>query len=204
VWLSAAEAPAEVEDADGEKAPVAAAAAAAAGAAEAAPAAAAGGAGAAALELPGANAGGVEAGAKAGEGLRGALTAVYKFTRPHTIRGTILASVMGVARVLSEVVSSGTFSAIAWAQLLPTAAAGMLALLLGNAFIVGINQIYDVDIDRVNKPFLPVAAAELSVRRAWILVAASAAAGPLIVSRLFSPLIFRLYSFGLVIGGLYR
>ena len=41
----------------------------------------------------------------------------------------------------------------------------MLALLLGNAFIVGINQIYDVDIDRVNKPFLPVAAAELSVRR---------------------------------------
>jgi homogentisate solanesyltransferase len=61
-----------------------------------------------------------------------------------------------------------------------------------------------VDIDRVNKPFLPVAAAELSVRRAWILVAASAAAGPLIVSRLFSPLIFRLYSFGLVIGGLYR
>ena len=33
----------------------------------------------------------------------------------------------------------------------------MLALLLGNAFIVGINQIYDVDIDRVNKPFLPVA-----------------------------------------------
>lgn len=26
---------------------------------------------------------------------------------------------------------------------------GLLALLLGNAFIVGINQIYDVDIDKV-------------------------------------------------------
>jgi hypothetical protein len=35
---------------------------------------------------------------------------------------------------------------------------GLLALLCGNGYIVGINQIYDVDIDAVNKPFLPVAA----------------------------------------------
>ena len=154
--------------------------------------------------MPSSNAGGVEAGAVAGEGLKGALTAIYKFTRPHTIRGTILASVMGVARVLSEVVTDGTFSAIAWANLLPTAACGMLALLLGNAFIVGINQIYDVDIDRVNKPFLPVAAAELSVKRAWLIVAGSLVGGHLIVQRLFSPLIFKLYAFGAFIGGLYR
>jgi 4-hydroxybenzoate polyprenyltransferase len=37
---------------------------------------------------------------------------------------------------------------------------GLLALLCGNGYIVGINQIYDVDIDAVNKPFLPVAAGE--------------------------------------------
>ena len=42
--------------------------------------------------------------------------------------------------------------------LLPRAALGVLALLCGNGFIVGINQVYDVDIDAVNKPFLPVAA----------------------------------------------
>jgi homogentisate solanesyltransferase len=41
--------------------------------------------------------------------------------------------------------------------LLPRALLGLLALLCGNGFIVGINQIYDVDIDVVNKPFLPVA-----------------------------------------------
>lgn len=46
---------------------------------------------------------------------------------------------------------------IDWA-LLPRAALGVLALLCGNGFIVGINQIYDVDVDTVNKPFLPVAA----------------------------------------------
>lgn len=42
--------------------------------------------------------------------------------------------------------------------LLPRALLGVLALLCGNGYIVGINQIYDVDIDTVNKPFLPIAA----------------------------------------------
>lgn len=35
-------------------------------------------------------------------GLRDALGAFYRFTRPHTIRGTILASAMGVLRCLIE------------------------------------------------------------------------------------------------------
>ena len=43
-------------------------------------------------------------------------------------------------------------------NLLPRALLGVLALLCGNGYIVGINQIYDVDIDTINKPFLPVAA----------------------------------------------
>lgn len=34
----------------------------------------------------------------------------------------------------------------------------MLALICGNGYIVGINQIIDEDIDKVNKPFLPIAA----------------------------------------------
>ena len=45
--------------------------------------------------------------------------------------------------------------------LLPRAILGVLALLCGNGYIVGINQIFDVDIDTVNKPFLPVAAGEV-------------------------------------------
>ncbi len=44
--------------------------------------------------------------------------------------------------------------------LLPRAMLGVLALLAGNGYIVGINQVYDVNIDKVNKPFLPVAAGE--------------------------------------------
>ena len=45
--------------------------------------------------------------------------------------------------------------------LLPRALLGVLALVCGNGYIVGINQIYDVEVDKVNKPFLPVAAGAL-------------------------------------------
>ena len=61
------------------------------------------------------------------------------------------------------------------------AALGVLALLLGNLFIVGINQIYDVKIDVINKPFLPIAAGRISPRAAWWLVACSGLTGLAIV-----------------------
>lgn len=35
-------------------------------------------------------------------------------------------------------------------DLVPSAMLGLVALLLGNAFIVGINQIYDVKIDKAS------------------------------------------------------
>lgn len=72
-----------------------------------------------------------------------------------THRGTIL----GTSAVVSKVLLTNSH-AIDWA-LLPRALMGLLALLCGNGYIVGINQIYDVDIDAVNKPFLPVAAGGL-------------------------------------------
>jgi len=54
---------------------------------------------------------------------------------------------------------------IDWA-LLPRAALGVLALLCGNGYIVGINQIYDEDIDKVNKPFLPIASGQQRIAAA--------------------------------------
>lgn len=125
------------------------------------------------------------------------LTSLYKFSRPHTIRGTILGSIAGCARALVESPVS-----INWA-LLPRAAMGLLALLCGNAFIVGINQIYDVRIDQINKPFLPLAAGTMSTRAAWLVVIATGVIGLSLVKRFFSSLIFGLYSFGMLIGSLY-
>jgi len=129
------------------------------------------------------------------------IRALYKFTRPHTIRGTILASIAGTIRALVD--TPGSITNVAWGTMLPRAFIGMIALLLGNAFIVGINQIYDESIDKMNKPFLPVASGEMSKRFAWIAVVTSAIAGPLLVKQFFPLLLFKLYSFGLFLGLIY-
>ena len=111
--------------------------------------------------------------------LKARLRALYKFTRPHTIRGTILASIAGTIRALVD--TPGALASANSGALLPRALIGMVALLLGNAFIVGINQIYDEKIDKMNKPFLPVASGEMSKKFAWATVLSAGIAGPLIV-----------------------
>jgi homogentisate solanesyltransferase len=126
---------------------------------------------------------------------------VYKFTRPHTIRGTVLASVAGTIRALLD--TPGALASVQWGAMLPRAFIGMVALLLGNAFIVGINQIFDKDIDVMNKPFLPVASGEMSTRFAWVAVLASATIGPAIVYNFFPPILFYLYALGMVLGTAY-
>lgn len=123
--------------------------------------------------------------------------AFWKFLRPHTIRGTLLGTVALVSRALLE-----NPAAIEW-SLVPKALRGLLALLCGNGYIVGINQIYDTDIDKVNKPFLPVAAGELSQGAAWVLCGLLSALGLIIVSTHFGRLITFLYSFGLLLGTVY-
>lgn len=128
---------------------------------------------------------------------RGLGYALYKFTRPHTIRGTILGSISGCTRAILESPSAIDL------RLVPRATLGMLALLFGNAFIVGINQIYDVRLDKINKPFLPLANNEMSMRIAWFVIVISAILGLFIVRRHFSPLIFGLYAFGMSFGALY-
>lgn len=127
----------------------------------------------------------------------GPLRAFWKFLRPHTIRGTILGSSAMVARAVMENGQPPDWS------LLPLAACGVLALLCGNGYIVGINQIYDVDIDVVNKPFLPIAAKELSIGKAWVLIGVMAILGTFLAARLFGPLIGSLYAFGLFLGTIY-
>ncbi|KAG2492443.1 hypothetical protein HYH03_009386 [Edaphochlamys debaryana] len=123
--------------------------------------------------------------------------AFWKFLRPHTIRGTILGTTAVTAKALIE---NPQF--IDWG-LLPRALLGLVALLCGNGYIVGINQIYDVDIDVVNKPFLPVASGELSAPVAWGLCLALATTGLAVVATNFGSVITSLYAFGLFLGTVY-
>ncbi|CAJ1967367.1 unnamed protein product [Sphenostylis stenocarpa] len=123
--------------------------------------------------------------------------ACWRFLRPHTIRGTALGSFALVARALIE-----NTNLIKW-SLLFKAFSGLFALICGNGYIVGINQIYDISIDKINKPYLPIAAGDLSVQSAWFLVIFFAVAGLLIVGFNFGPFILSLYTLGLFLGTIY-
>ncbi|XP_049396097.1 homogentisate solanesyltransferase, chloroplastic [Solanum stenotomum] len=123
--------------------------------------------------------------------------AFWRFLRPHTIRGTALGSASLVTRALIE-----NPNLIRWSLVLK-AFSGLIALICGNGYIVGINQIYDIGIDKVNKPYLPIAAGDLSVQSAWILVLLFAVAGLLIVGLNFGPFITSLYCLGLFLGTIY-
>jgi homogentisate phytyltransferase/homogentisate geranylgeranyltransferase len=95
-----------------------------------------------------------------------ALVLLWRFGRPHTLIGTTL-SVLGVyVLVALDVAEVGDRPG----DLLCT----LLAALSVNVFITGINQLEDVEIDRINKPFLPIAAGDLSPRAGrWIVVASA-------------------------------
>lgn len=56
---------------------------------------------------------------------------------------------------------------------------------------------------RVNKPYLPIAAGDLSVQSAWVLVLFFAVAGLVIVGSNFGPFITSLYCLGLFLGTIY-
>lgn len=93
------------------------------------------------------------------------LYAFWKFSRPHTIIGTTC-SVLG----LYVITRSGSgIEMLTTDTLLPT----LLACLCGNVYIVGLNQIEDVAIDRINKPHLPLASGEFSRWQGTAIVAAT-------------------------------
>jgi homogentisate phytyltransferase/homogentisate geranylgeranyltransferase len=90
------------------------------------------------------------------------LAVLWRFARPHTIIGTAL-SVIGLYLIA---VAEDTAPHVG--DLLATLIAGLTV----NVAIVGVNQLTDVDIDRINKPWLPIAAGELSPGAARAIVAA--------------------------------
>ncbi|MEA5468307.1 UbiA family prenyltransferase, partial [Spirulina sp. 06S082] len=89
----------------------------------------------------------------------------WQFSRPHTIIGTSL-SVFALYSIAVAIardawgITSLLDLAIAW-----------VACLCGNIYIVGLNQLEDIAIDRINKPHLPLASGEFSRNQGqWIVV----------------------------------
>jgi homogentisate phytyltransferase/homogentisate geranylgeranyltransferase len=93
------------------------------------------------------------------------LYSLWKFSRPHTIIGTSL-SVLALY-LIALATTKSQVTAANLEQLL----GAWLACLFGNIYIVGLNQLEDIEIDRINKPNLPLAAGEFSKRQGQQIVA---------------------------------
>ncbi|MEM6754143.1 MAG: homogentisate phytyltransferase, partial [Cyanobacteria bacterium P01_C01_bin.38] len=87
------------------------------------------------------------------------LYAFWKFSRPHTIYGTSL-SVLGLSLV-SVALTNNDFP-FPNSYFLLSVIGAWIACLSGNVYIVGLNQLQDVEIDKINKPHLPVASGEFT------------------------------------------
>eukprot|EP00803_Ostreobium_quekettii_P000640 evm.model.scf_83.4 EVM.evm.TU.scf_83.4 scf_83:128935-133570(-) len=94
------------------------------------------------------------------------LSALYQFSRPHTVAGTVV-SVVSVSLLGLQ----GHPPNAAFTQALAYA---LVSAVLMNVHIVGLNQIFDVEIDKVNKPYLPLASGEFTMNTAVTIVSASA------------------------------
>ncbi len=90
---------------------------------------------------------------------------VWAFSRPHTLIVTSM-SIVGIYLIAASVLPSATPG-----DGLGDLALTLLAGILVNVYIVGLNQCEDVEIDRVNKPWLPIAAGRLSLPTARVIVA---------------------------------
>jgi len=83
------------------------------------------------------------------------LKILWRFSRPHTIIGTIV-SVTSLFAISNQIQGLGYLQN--WGLLVVT----LISCIGCNLYITGLNQIYDVELDKINKPNLPIANGELS------------------------------------------
>jgi len=107
---------------------------------------------------------------------------LWEFSRPHTIVGSVL-SVISLHLFAATAPGAAVMNLSALAVALAWA---IVCAVLVNIYVTGLNQIFDVDIDKINKPYLPIAAGELSLPAAWIVCVGALVLG-IVPSMLFYP-----------------
>ncbi|MEL6555525.1 MAG: homogentisate phytyltransferase [Cyanobacteria bacterium J06621_11] len=93
------------------------------------------------------------------------LKAFWQFSRPHTIVGTSFSTIALLAITLAALPDALNLSQILGVWLI-----AWIACLCGNVYIVGLNQVEDIAIDRINKPHLPIASGEFTKQHGQRLV----------------------------------
>lgn len=87
----------------------------------------------------------------------------WQFTRPHTIIG----SFFSITALYIMACRGGGVQPV---NHLPLYALTLLSALACNVFITGLNQVVDVELDKINKPWLPLAAGTLSRKNALLII----------------------------------
>lgn len=98
-----------------------------------------------------------------------ALRVLWRFSRPHTIVATTV-SIVGIYAI-----TAAELAAVAPIGGLPDLLLTLTAGAAVNVFIVGVNQIEDAAVDRINKPHLPLPAGDLTAAAARNIVLAAGA-----------------------------
>jgi homogentisate phytyltransferase / homogentisate geranylgeranyltransferase len=124
------------------------------------------------------------------------IKSLWKFSRPHTIIGTSL-SVLALY-CISLATTGNRVTAINLEQML----AVWLACLCGNIYIVGLNQICDIKIDRINKPDLPLASGTFTQRQGKLIVTFTGILA-LLIAHLSGIWLFTTVAISLIIGTAY-
>jgi homogentisate phytyltransferase/homogentisate geranylgeranyltransferase len=119
---------------------------------------------------------------------------LVRFSRPHTIIATSL-------QVLTMwlIVVAPRRPDLSSAVLVGLTLSACLAL---NLFVVGVNQIVDVAIDRVNKPWLPLAAATMS-RRSAVGISIGSGLYALLAAAVAGPYLLAIVTLIILIGSAY-
>ncbi|KAG6739235.1 hypothetical protein POTOM_056826 [Populus tomentosa] len=124
------------------------------------------------------------------------LHSFYQFSRPHTVIGTLI-GITSVSLLPVETMS----------ELSPTFFMGLLKALvpsvLMNIYVVGLNQLFDVEIDKVNKPYLPLASGDFSMGTGVAIVSASLLASFAMGIMFQSPLLLSALLISCVLGSVY-
>ncbi|MDJ0620938.1 MAG: homogentisate phytyltransferase [Calothrix sp. MO_192.B10] len=118
--------------------------------------------------------------------------AFWKFSRPHTIIGTSF-SVWGLYLIVISLFSSHS---------LLSPLGSWIACLCGNVYIVGLNQLEDIEIDKINKPHLPLASGEFTLQMGQIIVVITGISA-LLLAGIQGPFLLGMVGISLAIGTAY-
>ncbi|HAC64270.1 MAG TPA: homogentisate phytyltransferase [Cyanothece sp. UBA12306] len=124
------------------------------------------------------------------------LYSYWKFSRPHTIIGTSLSVFALYSISLASTQSQVSFNNLGYFL------GCLIACICGNVYIVGLNQLEDVEIDQINKPHLPLAAGEFSLKQGKIIVIITGILA-LALATILGPWLIATVAISLTIGTLY-